>query len=220
MWLTKRIVYLLIILLGIFFSTKKYRSLSKNMRLLTILIIVTFLAEASAIVCAYVMRKNSFIYMGFGFVQVVLITCVYFYTHQNFLQKRIVLIGGSLTLLILIFTSIVNKAWLHVNSEGSAFKSVYIVFLCLLLLTEWLRNPTTDNILKEPMFWANAGLFFFFSINIFFWMGYNYFEKNDIEILRRLEPIQYSSNLVLYLCIATSFFIFRKIPDDNIENGK
>lgn len=207
MWLLKRIIYLSIILIAIIIAHRKRMGLEKNLCELRKLIIIVFYVETAAVIFAYLFKQTSWLYALFGIVQVYFISSVY---QQTFINRSAKKIAGVLLILCLLFmlvTAIINKAWVQVNPEGSTLKSFYVILLCLLLFKDWLQFPTTNNIVKEPMFWVNVGFFFFFSINIFFWIGYNFFAVEDISILKELEPVQYFSNLFLYGNILYAFAI-------------
>ncbi len=208
MWLAKRILYLAIILLAIILARYK-KKLPTNLAWVYNLLIITFGMEICAISSAYVFKNNSFIYMVFGIVQILMIYLIYSFSFISSKHRQLASICTTACLVAVVVTIFLNKAWIQVNSEGNAFKSLFVVLLCLLLFTDWLKYPRNVSIITEPMFWINTGFFLFFSINIFFWIGYNFLSKSNMAALRQLEPLQYSSNLYLYSCILYSFVIYK-----------
>ncbi|MEP6674485.1 MAG: hypothetical protein ABJA78_05000 [Ferruginibacter sp.] len=210
MWLFKRIIYLCIILAAILIAYNRKKSLPANLSALKTLLVIVFFNETLAIIFAYTFKQTSLLYALFGPVQVFLISFVY---KKTFVSRKTIIATNLLMyacLIVMLVTAIINKAWMQVNSEGNTLKSIYIVLLCLLLFTDWLRFPTTFNIMKEPMFWVNMGFFFFFAINVFFWIGYDFLAEENSAILKKLEPIQYFSNLFLYGNILYAFILQKK----------
>ena len=209
-YLLKKLIYLAILLIATVIGFLKWNKLSKEYRYLSVLFLITFIFETLAVVFAYTVKNNTIVYEIFDPLQLILFSCIFYEIIISRSTKRKVLISAIIMSLIIILSSVLDLEAGFLNSYSVVIKSIYYIFLSLIVFRQVLLNPRYSNILKEPVFWFCAALLFFFTINILFWTSNNYLINHDKTSLPALYLVLYFSNLIFYLVLLYAVILVQK----------
>lgn len=203
-------IYLLLLLITFALGCSKWRMLLYADKVLVILIGLTFLQETAANLVYTITGSNAVTYHIYSPIEFFLL-CLYFNdTNPLFKKNRTgIVIGVSGVLL-----SIGNTIWLqHVNTFNSyylLFEGTCIVILCLLSLCGILLDEQLD-FKRQPYFWVTLCLLFYWCLTFTSWGVYNLLDDSSIILSNTMEVTLYTANVLLYACIATVFFNYKKL---------
>jgi hypothetical protein len=103
-------------------------------------------------------------------LSVILLGAMYFYAFFIPALKKVILVFSVLVLVFMI----VNMVWIETiwdyPSLANTVLSIMVIFFSLLYFYQLLVRQEFVHIEKQGLFWINAGMIFYFSINIFLFM--------------------------------------------------
>ncbi len=209
-WLFTRVIYLAILLITTIFVWSFYKQQREAERYLTYLLTATFFFETLAVVFAYAFKNSSIVYLIFNPIQIILLGSFY----ACILEKggggkwaRVLVITGAA---LVILTGILNKGWKQIDMEGNAILNFCFLIFSVLLFAQWLKEPTSESILKEPLFWLNSMVLLFFSLSILYWFTYNYLPATNEIVRVYFEYILFYSNFIFYPMIGAVTYLLTK----------
>lgn len=208
MSLSVRILYSAIILAGGITGLLKWSYLTRPFKLLSGLLLVTFVSETAAYISAIIIRSNVLVFNIFDPVEVIFFTFIFSYIFISLRYRRMIILSGIIITFLIILTSVLKLQGNLINTIAIVIKSNFYIILSLLKFKEILLNPEEDNLLKEPVFWVCSSVLFFFSINLLYWASSNYLEKYDHRY--NLAWLLNYSNIIFYLLILYSFLLIKK----------
>ena len=118
-------------------------------------------------------RNNQFIGHLFDLMAVVFFTVIYYRAFHESLFKKLALIFGSATLVIIICNTIFIEGLTAYPSISNTVLCLLMIILSLTYFYQLLTRQEFIHIDKQGLFWINAGALFYFSVNIFFFMIFN-----------------------------------------------
>ena len=208
-WLTKRIIYLLVILLSAATGVSKWKNLNQGFKLLSVLLTLTFLSETAAVICAYVYKNTVLVYDIFDPLEELMFTFIFASTFVKSISNKIIISGVIIAFVIISFSVFFSNIKI-INTFPVIIKSAFLIILSLLLFKKILAEPYYENIMKEPLFWLGSATLLFFTINFLFWTSYHYLSETTNNIMMIFVDVLYYSNLVFYLMLWYSFVITKK----------
>jgi len=86
------------------------------------------------------------------------------------LLKKVIIILTGVALLIVLFNLIFIESIWEFPSISNTVLSVLLIFFSLAYFYQLLNRQEFIHIEKQGLFWINAGVLFYFSINLFLFM--------------------------------------------------
>ncbi|MEQ8910134.1 MAG: hypothetical protein RIC95_13135 [Vicingaceae bacterium] len=217
--------YLLLLLLDSLIGIRFYRRFPKSFRLLTQLIILTFLVEFSSesLIQAEKIESNFIFYHLLQVIQLLYYALIYHELFEKLNQgkykKRALWLGSSLALLCFII-SLSIQPFQFFPSYGSLLLSFFVIASSLLYYLKMMKTPSTITILKQAGFWFNSGSFFFYSVTFFVFGYFEFAQGTDKVTPIWVSNLIKSSNFILYLSLGLSLYFATTKPSDGNISGK
>jgi hypothetical protein len=171
-----------------------YRRLNRVLKLMAAFCLVSVLTDLIGLLTLYLKVKynNLFLMHLFDLVAVVLFTLIYYYAFYKQLFKKLTLILGSISVLVIIGNAVfIEGIWIYPAISNTVL-SLLLIPISLTYFYELLTRQEFTHIEKQGMFWINAGVLIYFSINIFLFMLYNKIssvEKQDFYMMQSITNI-------------------------------
>src|ERR1700761_8112432 len=103
-------------------------------------------------------------------ISVVFYAAIYYNAFFKSLLKKVVVVLSALALLIMVFNVIFIEGVWEFPSLSTTVLSVLLICFSLAYFYQILNRQEFIHIEKQGLFWINAGVLFYFSINIFLFM--------------------------------------------------
>lgn len=167
------IIYISIVsgLLPLFAAVYNYRNLDTNLKLFALLCLASVISD---ILCTAlwrwlwhsgIMKNNSPILHGYIILSCLLIGVVYSRAFEKRqLKFTAITIASVITAASLFF--FVKNMWAY-PSESNTISSIAFIILSLLYFYQLLARQEFVHIEKQGLFWINAGILFYYAVNIF-----------------------------------------------------
>ena len=201
--------YLLVLMISWTLTLYGYRSLPTALRVVSILVGITFFTECTGYILALVRRNNLAVYNIFSLVQTIL-TIFYFKTTLPVLQKgrRAVILMG-IAILFNVFNTSIFQPLYDLNSNFMFFQGLLTISLGLYGLNYHIMRQPTGKRGHGPYFWINLILVFFWSATFLDWSIYDYLAATapgDMWIINMTILI---ANIITYLGIGSVYYFYR-----------
>src|ERR1700743_900732 len=152
-----------------------YRSLDQVLRIMAAFCLVSVIPDLAGLVnVVFKIRYNNlFMIHIFDLLAVVFFTLIYCHAFYKQIFKKITLILGSATLLVMLG----NEIFIESMDKYPAISNTILCMLCiplsLIYFYQIFSRQEFVHIEKQGMFWINAGVLIYFSVNIFLFMLFN-----------------------------------------------
>jgi hypothetical protein len=171
-----------------------YRRLDQVLKLVAAFCLGSVLPDLAGLVTLHLKLKyNSLILMHlFDLGAVVFFTLIYYHAFYKPVLKKVTLISGSVTFLIMIGNEIFIENIRVYPSASNTILCLLLIPLSLSYFYQIFSRQEFTHIEKQGMFWINAGVLIYFSINIFLFMLYNKFssvEKQEFYMMQSITNI-------------------------------
>ncbi len=103
-------------------------------------------------------------------ISVILLGAMYFYAFFNPILKKAILVMTAIALAFTIANMILIEGIRDYPSLSNTVLSIMIICFSLLYFYQLLTRQEFVHIEKQALFWINAGMLFYFAINIFLFM--------------------------------------------------
>ena len=103
-------------------------------------------------------------------ISILLLGAMYIYAFFNPLLKKAIFIMAALTLAFGIANMIFMEGILDYPSMSNTLLSIMVICFSLIYFYQLLTRQEFVHIEKQGLFWINAGMLFYFAINIFLFM--------------------------------------------------
>lgn len=202
----KLIILLIILCVGIFLGIIKWKKSDTPFKAIVVLLIVTSITELTArLVIYYGFKTNVTVYKIFDPVQVILFSYIFYHLYQTPVLKKFAVYACTVALILLSISTIINISPYVDNSIGVTTKCALYILLSLMKFSEMLRTPSEENIVADPAFWFCAAVFFFFSVNIMYWISVKVLSESDA--LWAAHKLHVYCNYIFYTIVAFSFLL-------------
>jgi len=163
-------------LLPVLAALFNYKSLDKVLRIAGLFFLVSsvfdWMLELTKI-AAFGMHNNHPLLHLFTMISILFFAAIYYHAFFDPGLKRIALILSGIALLIVIFNSIFIEGIWEYPSISATVLSILLICFSLAYFYQLLNRQEFIHIEKQGLFWINAGILFYFSINIFLFMLFN-----------------------------------------------
>jgi hypothetical protein len=155
----------------------KFKSYSRELKLLMSLVIISFLCDIGSIYLKPVFNINTnYASSGYQLAEFIILFVIYY--HALHYQRRLnVFAGLGLIFLLLFFTNL-----LFIQQEGiNTYTKLYAAFVFILLsigyFYQLMKDLPTLHLQRLPMFWINTAVLVYFSGNFFLFLMSDYLVK-------------------------------------------
>jgi len=199
------LAYLILLFLISIFAIYKYKRLTAPFKILTILIVLTFLSEVVSRYLAITIRNSNYTYHFFSVIEYSCIAIIYLQSITSSTTKSII----KLTLLLVPVLAVLNT--IFVQPLYTFPSNIILVTYTLLLLFslslfyQFWNYPLQVRINEIDVFILNC-LILMFCVSVFCTLGvYNYFLRHHLNNYI-ITTINYSINITFYLGIGVCFY--------------
>lgn len=202
-------IYLLLLFITFCLGARKWGILQASDKVITVLIGLTLLQEATAFLCYKYIGNNIFTYHIYSPIEFFLI-CFYFNLINKILRKNNI---GLLIGIAGVIVSIINTSNFQplktFNSYYLLFEGTIIIILCLLTLCDVLLSDSFD-FNRRSYFWITLALMLYWSITYTGWGIFNLLNAENRSFLKTFMVISQGSNIVFYISIGFVFIYYKK----------
>jgi hypothetical protein len=167
-----------------------YRRLDSVMKLMALFCVVSVLPDTASPVFKI---HNSLPLMHlFDLLAVAFFTMIYCKVFYKPVLKKITLILGGVSASVMIGNVFFIEGPFVYPSISNTVLSLFLVPLSLIYFYQLLSRQEFVHIEKQALFWINAGVLFYYAVNIFLFMLYtkiNQAERNDYYMLQSVTNI-------------------------------
>jgi hypothetical protein len=205
-----------VILSGIVVGIFRYQKLSEPLRLVTILLLITFISEAIGRVLAWSIRNSSPVYHFYSPLECLLLLLIFSRLTRRKSNKYII----KYTFVGLILWSVLNSLFLQgfyeFNSNIDIIKMPATFCIASIIVFEMLEPSEQDNsiftsemIIIISVLWFNIAAFIFY-------VSYNYLLKSGVD-KKTLNLVHFVSNIVYYLLLLVAVSTYKAKKEINYE---
>ncbi len=148
-----------------------YKNLDKALKIAVVYCLVSVISDIALQMMVRAGLPNNYpvihIYIA---VSILLLGAMYFDAFFNPLLKKTVLVTSSVVLAFAIANMIFMEGINDYPSLSNTVLSILITCFSLLYFHQLLTRQEFVHIEKQALFWINAGMLFYFAINIFVFM--------------------------------------------------
>jgi hypothetical protein len=148
-----------------------YKHLDKVLKIAAVYFLVSVLSDLVLQLMKTIGVKSNWpalhIYIA---LSMLLLGAMYFYAFFNPVLKRIALVLSGLALAFILANMLFIEGLFDYPSLANTVLSITVLCLSLLYFYQLLSRQEFVHIEKQSLFWINAGMLFYFSINIFLFM--------------------------------------------------
>ena len=148
-----------------------YRNLDKVLRIAAAFFLVSFLVDLGLFLTMQLVERNNYpILRIFILISMLFFTAIYYYAFiKTTLQKTIIILGLTAFLISIFNLFFVEGIWEY-PSIANTILSVLLICFSLAYFYQLLNRQEFIHIEKQGLFWINAGVLFYYSVNIFLFM--------------------------------------------------
>ncbi|MFT6923759.1 MAG: hypothetical protein ACJA1C_002779 [Crocinitomicaceae bacterium] len=166
-----------------------FQKLSLNMKILYILIVITFVMEAAALILRLQGIRNLFIFHSYVYVEITVVMMIYYRLFDTFRWKLVAVI---LYVVFIVF-SILNVEYVEgldvFNSNQRYVEGLIIILLCVTYFVQLMRRAEHRHLHSLPSFWLNSGFLIYFSGTLFLFMLGRDLIQRDIGIFWEIHAL-------------------------------
>jgi len=176
-----------------------YGWLDRISRIIGLFLIVSFFFDiALEILPVLGFINNSPVVHAFVIVNIVFFGIIY---HEAFVIRKIKTLTIVLSSIALIVALYFTKNIFLFPSEANTASSLVFIVISLIYFYQLLTRQEFVHIEKQGLFWFNAGVLFYSSINIFLFMLFNMIPKDDLPTYFIINNI---TNIIANLLYTTA----------------
>jgi hypothetical protein len=198
-------ITLLIILGSIVLFFVKYAYTTRELKLLGIFLLVTFVFELYANYLLYYSIRNLYVYHILIPVQYALLAGIYIYALVNRTLKRIIVFSIPVVVVVSAVFAFTIQPITAYNSYAVSIKNILLAAWVLCYYRELFVLLHVSRIEQEPLFWISTGLLFY-SLGDFFVEGLmNHMISHSMDLAQKFYYVYYLLNILLYLSFIMAF---------------
>jgi hypothetical protein len=151
-----------------------YKHLDKVLKIAAAFFIISFLCDLIQLITVIIgVRNNVPIIHLFIVLSILFWGAIYYHAFfKPFLKKIIIILSATALLIVTINIIFIEGIWEYPSISNTVL-SVLLIFFSLAYFYELLNRQEFIHIEKQGLFWINAGVIFYFSLNIFLFMLFN-----------------------------------------------
>jgi hypothetical protein len=167
-----------------------YKNLDKVLKIAAVYFLASVLSDMVLQIMKWAGIPNNWpvihIYIA---VSILLLGAMYFYAFFSPLLKKTIFIASSVSLAIAIANMIFIEGINDYPSLSNTVLSILITCFSLLYFYQLFTRQEFVHIEKQSLFWINAGMLFYFAINIFLFMLFKRILSEHQESLYMINNI-------------------------------
>jgi hypothetical protein len=182
----------------VFAALYNYRRLDQVLKLMALYCFLAALPDLAGLINLFLKARynNLFLMHLYDLMAVVFFTLIYYHAFFKPALKKVTLILGGITLLIMISNEIfIESIWMY-PSVSNTILCLFCIPLSLIYFYQILTRQEFVHIEKQGMFWINAGVLIYFSVNIFLFMLFNKISSAEMHNYYMMQSV---SNIVANL---------------------
>ncbi len=145
-----------------------YRHLDKISKIIATFFIVAVIFDAlNRLLPLLGVANNLPMFHIFVIINIIFFSVIYYKAFVGILTKRVTIVLSVLALIVAVYFT--KNIYLY-PSESNTASSIVFIILSLIYFYQLLTRQEFVLIEKQGLFWFNAGVLFYFSINIFLFM--------------------------------------------------
>jgi hypothetical protein len=215
--LTLTVLYLVVILYSSIIGLIKFRRLDLAFKLLTLLLMGTFVSETISTISMYVFRNNSLngkIYLSF---HIIAFGLIYYNLFDKPTIRKIIL---SITAVFFLSSIIIN--FIHaprlLPSYMIMVQSLLLVGYSILYFFKLFQAPTEEEIISSSKLWFNSSVLIYFSSSFVIWASFYYLYLHK-RVYLDLNLILTLLNIFHYSLFGISLHLYQ-IKTVEVVDGK
>ena len=156
-----------------------YKQLDRVLKLFALFCLVSFSFDLLEMILSKLQVRNNFpLFHLYDLLAILFFTAIYYRAFFKPILKKIALVLGSIALVGVICNALLfENIWTY-PSISNTILCMLMIILSLTYFYQLLTRQEFVHIEKQGLFWVNAGIIFYFSINIFLFMLYNKINEN------------------------------------------
>lgn len=206
MSLTKNIIYLSFILVTALFGVVKFRHLTTPLRLLVLLVCYAFISESIAEYLRITIKNNPEVYHFYVIISFWLNTLIYLQILESIKTKLTFIIIAIAFTLFGILNSLLFQKLNSVPSINLTVNNVILVIFSLIVFRHLTDQNPFEPIQKNWVFYFNATVLIYFTIQIFNWGILNYLLKSHVNIMPIIY-FNYFINILYYIALGITIWV-------------
>ena len=145
-----------------------FRYLDKTLKILTVFFVLSFLFDVALISLASMGTRNNMPLIHADIVlTIVFYSIIYYRAFFSRTLKVITAVLSSVTLIVVLYYA--RLIWVY-PSESNTVSGILFIMLSLFYFYQILTRQEFIHIEKQGLFWINAGILFYYAVNIFLFM--------------------------------------------------
>jgi hypothetical protein len=178
-----------------------YKQLDKILRVVAVFFVVSAAFDIGLwLLPVWGVHNNVPAVHIFVIVNIVFFGIIYY---MAFFNKKLKMLTVILTFIAFIIGVYYTKNLEVFPSESNTASSVVFIILSLIYFYQLLNRQEFVHIEKQGLFWFNAGVLFYFAINIFLFMLFNQLPKADQPEFYIIHSV---TNVIANLLYTTGLF--------------
>ncbi|CAH0995654.1 hypothetical protein EMA8858_01779 [Emticicia aquatica] len=204
-WLLDYVQYILILPISI--AIFRFRFLTKELKVIWYFLLMSVFFEVLSRTLLYLKFQNTLsllhLYTVLEFINFGLF---YHIVLGNFFSKKLI----PNTIICFTLFAIINAFFIqkldNFNTYASGIESILIIGLSLMCFYKMLIELDTRNPTKQPVFWINSGLLFYFAGSLFIFILSN-FIKSDNHLLSLAWGMHAFLMVILHIFISIGLWL-------------
>ena len=171
-----------------------YRQLDYILKLMFVFCLISTIPDTTSLILTYLKLKYNTVFLMhfFDMAAVVFFTLIYHRAFYKPALKKLTLLLGGTSLIVIIFNSIFIESIWRYPSVSNTVLCVLLIVLSLTHFHQLLSRQEFTYIEKQSMFWINSGVLLYFAADIFLFMLYNKIssvQRNDYYMIQSIANI-------------------------------
>jgi hypothetical protein len=176
-----------------------YRRLDPVLKWIAAFCLAAALFDFAELATSYFHVHNNYPLLHlYNLVAVLFFIVIYYKAFYETVFKKIALIIGIIALAGVIGNSIFIESIWRYPSVSNTILCLFLIIMSLTYFYQLLTRQEFIHIEKQGLFWVNAGVLFYFSINVFLFMLFNKFSPDEQADLHMLQSVTNIIANVLY----------------------
>ncbi|MDB5090421.1 MAG: hypothetical protein JWR09_4415 [Mucilaginibacter sp.] len=170
-----------------------YKHLDKILKIAAAFFLVSFLVDLGLFFSMQLVERNNYpVLHFFVLISIMFFVAIYYYAFFKTTLKKTIVVLGLIAILISIFNLVFVEGIWEYPSISNTILNVLLIFFSLAYFYQLLNKQEFIHIEKQGLFWINAGVLFYYAINIFLFMLF----KQLLNTHKEVYMINYITNII------------------------
>ena len=141
----------------------RWRQFDRLQKLISFIVILTFLNEGTTWLLVYFGEDNLWIYHFYTPITFIFMGLVYSRVLKPVIKVRLIYLGILLFVIFAVINSLFIQDLSEFNSNTVRLSSIFYIVFSILYFFRLLKFPMNISLSKVPMFWLNTGVLVYYS---------------------------------------------------------